>query len=180
MKRNLKKREKLSQKKVQELLAYDEDSAHFIWRPRPGWSNGINSFNTKYAGKRAGYVHRTGYRYIAFQGVGEFTETDIVWLYVYGCWPKCDIDHINGNTQDNRLANLREATRLENSGNRKINHNNKSGFPNVYRRNDNGRWRAAVRKDGKRINIGTFETPQEAYEAYLKTAKELRGEFLRS
>jgi hypothetical protein len=62
--------------------------------------------------------------------------------------------------------------------NRKLNINNTCGFKGVFRRGE--KFRSYVNKDGKRHNIGTFDTAEEAHAAYLAKAKELHGEFARS
>jgi hypothetical protein len=59
------------------------------------------------AGEIAGHVKADGYRYIEIDGV-EYKACDLAWLYVHGAWPIGEIQHINGNRDDNRLVNLRD------------------------------------------------------------------------
>jgi hypothetical protein len=59
------------------------------------------------AGEIAGYVKADGYRYIEIDGV-EYKACDLAWLYVYGVWPIGEIEHINGERDDDRIANLRD------------------------------------------------------------------------
>jgi hypothetical protein len=87
------------------------------------------------------------------------------------------VDHINGNTMDNRRCNLRFATRSQNSGNkRKV--VAKSGFKGVYKKQKvKPRWGAAIRKDGQQHFLGYYDTPEEAAMAYDKMAVDLFGEY---
>lgn len=90
------------------------------------------------------------------------------------------VDHINGNGLDNRRSNLRICTHAENMRNRKTHSNNKSGYKGVYFDKDGSRWRAQIRAEGKKHSLGSFDTPEKAYEAYLSASKELHGEFARA
>lgn len=102
----------------------------------------------------------------------------LAWFYMTGSWPVEMIDHINGNKSDNRLCNLREATRGQNLANRhSLARHNTSGFRGVSPRKDNGKWRATIR-DGKKIrSLGSFNTKEEAKSAYDTAFKEKYGEF---
>jgi len=90
------------------------------------------------------------------------------------------VDHINGNTLDNRRSNLRVCTHAENMRNRKIHKNNKSGFKGVYLDRITGKWKAQIRNNRKRFYLGSYETPEEASKAYLDAAERLHGEFFRA
>ena len=85
-----------------------------------------------------------------------------------------DIDHIDRNPLNNQRSNLRSATRRQNNTNSKG--TGKSGFKGVdhYGR----RWRARIRVNGEEINLGTFDTPEEAHEAYQEAAIKYHGEFV--
>jgi hypothetical protein len=103
----------------------------------------------------------------------------VIWLMVYGLWPKGDIDHKNRCKTDNRLTNLREATRSENTANSTARRGSKSGVKGVHERS-NGRWRATIMKDYKRFNLGTFSSKKEASSSYDAAARRLFGEFART
>lgn len=87
------------------------------------------------------------------------------------------VDHINGNTLDNRKCNLRLCTNAQNCRNKKKHHDNKSGFKGVKKHYN--KWQAKITKDYVDYHLGTFDTPLEAAKAYNKKAKILHGKFAR-
>lgn len=88
-----------------------------------------------------------------------------------------DIDHIDLDKFNNRRLNLREATRSQNQINHRIHSNNTTGFKGVsFRRN---KYRAMIMADGKSIELGYFDIPEEAHEAYCKAAIKYHKEFAR-
>lgn len=101
----------------------------------------------------------------------------IAWALHYGYWPEQSIDHINGDGFDNRISNLRLATRSQNGRNRGKNANNTSGFKGVSWHSVARKWRAATRINGRRIHIGSFDSAEEAGAAYDRLAREEHGEF---
>lgn len=100
----------------------------------------------------------------------EITETNIY------------VDHINGDTLDNRRDNLRSATNTQNQWNSGLSTSNTKGLKGISyspTRTSFKKWQAKIRFGGKRLHIGYFETPEEAASAYLRKARELHGEFFR-
>ena len=90
-----------------------------------------------------------------------------------------EVDHINGNPLDNRKENLRICTRAQNSQNKKLRADSKSGYKGVYERS-NGRFQAYIGNPeypGRHISLGYHNTPEEAARAYDAKAKELHGEY---
>jgi hypothetical protein len=88
--------------------------------------------------------------------------------------PGALVDHVNGDTLDNRRENLRVATHAENSQNkRKIS----KGFKGVYERR--GHWIASIAACGTRVRLGSFATPEEAAMAYDDGARKWHGPFAR-
>ncbi len=87
---------------------------------------------------------------------------------IMDCPDGMDVDHINGDGLDNRRENLRIVTRSQNLRNRKTFKNSKSGFKGVIFNPVNGKWKAI-------INLGTFDTSEEAAKAYDEAIKKLFG-----
>lgn len=87
------------------------------------------------------------------------------------------VDHINNDPLDNRLCNLRACTQGENSRNRKLNKNNKSGFKGVYWMKDRSKWKAHLHEGGYPYYLGLYETAEEAAKAYDAEAKKRWGEY---
>lgn len=91
------------------------------------------------------------------------------------------IDHINGDTLDNRRSNLRECTNTENCRNRADNYNNKSGYKGVfwYTHCKTPKWVANITVDRKKIHLGYFENIEDAIEARRKAEEKYFGEYIR-
>lgn len=85
-------------------------------------------------------------------------------------------DHINGDGMDNRRVNIRLATHRENMANRKRSKRNGLGFKGVYRSHKNS-YRARITVNKQRIELGSYRTPEAAYQAYCDAAVFYNGEF---
>lgn len=91
---------------------------------------------------------------------------------------KIKIDHINGNTMDNRKINLRLCNDQENSFNRYKNSNNTSGYKGVYFDKERGKWRGAIQYNGRSYKSPKrYDRPEDAYEWYKNKSNELFKEF---
>ena len=86
----------------------------------------------------------------------------LAWLYVYGEWPKNQIDHINHIRDDNRIINLRDVTHQENHKNKKQQCNNASGVTGVYWNKVCEKWQSSVSVEGKLLHLGYFTDKFEA------------------
>lgn len=98
---------------------------------------------------------------------------------IYGMEAGGTTDHINGDTLDNRRANLRKCTTKENTRNTKLAKNNTSGRKGV-RKTKEGNWKARITVDRKEIHIGHYSTIEEASAAYDAAALMMHGEFART
>lgn len=124
---------------------------------------------TRYDGKW-GHITDRGYVRIKYEEY-HYMVHRLIWKWWYGYDPE-EIDHINGDTLDNRIDNLRNVDRLINCKNQKKAINNTSGFTGVHFNKKSSRWVSRITCDNHRIVVGTFDTPQEAKEAREQFIKE--------
>ena len=85
-----------------------------------------------------------------------------------------DVDHINGNTLDNRRVNLRIVTRQQNLMNSRPRRN---GFKGVYWQSHRNKWRAQIVFNGEHVTIGSFDSERKAAVAYDEMAFNLYGDY---
>jgi hypothetical protein len=123
-------------------------------------------------GEQAGRLIAGGYRQISIGG-RKYLAHRIVWLLTTGEWPAEYIDHINGEKDDNRPSNLRVATPLQNSWNRR-------DVAGVTLHKGTGKYQVQFRRDGKTFYIGLFASRDAARVASEKAALELFGEWRQS
>jgi hypothetical protein len=86
------------------------------------------------------------------------------------------IDHIDGNPLNNKIENLRICTQIENRQNSKLSKNNTTGYRGIVK-TPNGKYQARLTVDGKKLYLGLFNTPEEAFNCVEQKRKELYGEF---
>jgi len=156
---------------LQQLLEYDSMTGSFHWKDNRGKKGCI--------GKSAGFFHK-GYTSIHINGK-DYKAHRLAWLMCTGKDPADkQIDHINGNKNDNRFANLRPATNSQNACNRTVSSRNTSGFKGVSFSGKKQAWKADIRINGATQHLGYFPTAELAHMAYCKAAAELHGEFARA
>jgi hypothetical protein len=153
----------MTQEELNNILDYNPTKDEFTW---------LKNFHVSKIGTRAGSVDSKGYRRIKINGK-LYKEHRLVWLWYNGYLPTKDIDHKNGIRDDNRIDNLREATNAENAQNLGKYKTNTSGYTGVSFDEKTGKWRASIKKNGKSISLGYYDTPEEARDAYLKAKSEL-------
>lgn len=159
---------KLTQEELKRVIYYNPLTGEFKWLEARKKGSKI--------GDPVGWDDR-GYRKTKVFNKGHRLHR-LAWLYVYGKFPKSGIDHKNGNKNDNRIENLREADQSQNCANAKLYKNNSLGIKGIHK---HGRkYRARIRKDGKMHYLGNYETTKEAQQAYIKAARKMFGEFARA
>ncbi|MFC0819731.1 HNH endonuclease signature motif containing protein [Moraxella marmotae] len=147
----------ITQQLLHEYLDYNPNTGHLIWKKK--------LCSKVVVGRRAGTkVKNRDNRIIKIFGQ-VFIEHRLIWLYVYGYYPKPHehIDHINHDEQDNRIANLRLVSQRENNMNQSKRSDNVTGVTGVWISTRNGakRYIAEISANGKRI-AKSFYTLQEA------------------
>lgn len=151
----------LTSERLQEKLSYNPLTGIFS-RIEPGKS-------------KVGTSHPNGYLQIRVDGK-RYLAHRLAWLYMFGDWPSSELDHANGDRLDNRIENLRLATRSQNNGNRRS--NARSGFKGVVLTKHG--YRAGISLNEKFIYLGMYQTPEEAHAAYCEAARVAFGEFHRA
>ena len=140
-------------------FAYKRKTGELIWK--------THLRKARYVGTVAGTDGADGYRTVCLDRRQQKLHR-LIWIFFNGDIPDgFQIDHIDGDKHNNRIENLRLATRNQNMWNRKA---------KGYRFKDN-RFEVQLRHFGKYIYVGTFKTEDEAKEAYRAKCIELRGEF---
>lgn len=168
----------ISTETLSELLLCDAESGRLFWKPRTqkyfDTLRGFMPWNGKHAGKEAfTCLNSGGYKQGSIFTI-KVTAHRVIWAMAYGYWTD-EIDHINGDKTDNRLANLRSVTRSQNSKNHPLSSSNTSGVTGVYYCGRTGKWRATVFSNGKRYHLGRYSSFDDAVEA--RKAAELLHDF---
>lgn len=157
----------LTAEMARELLDYDQETGHFTWKVR-------TSFRVT-KGARAGSKTHYGYVQIGIDGT-KYKAHRIAWLITNGSWPSEHIDHLNGIRDDNRIANLREASRSINMQNLlRPMEGNTSGFLGVCWDNEKQSFLAQIKTKGKNKFLGRFNDPAEAHQAYLTAKRQIHA-----
>jgi hypothetical protein len=153
--------------RVRELLDYDPATGIFTRKVRLAQRHQV--------GDRADFIVTGGGLAGYYRGgidSKRFLAHRLAWLYVNGEWPQQEIDHINGDPGDNRIANLRDVPARINAENKRgPRKDNACGQRGVMAHQ--GRWRARIQVDGQTMHIGMYDTPQEAHDAYIAAKLEL-------
>ena len=143
----------ITAERVREVLDYNPDNGVFTW---------IKTCSTRaMSGSVAGTRRKNKYIQIRVDKK-IYLAHRLAWLHFYGSFPPEEIDHINRVRDDNRIENLRAATKLENMQNLPKHKRNTSGILGVSRRNETGKWDARIHVNGRDIRLGSYSTIEEA------------------
>lgn len=158
----------LTREKLKEWLHYDPETGIFRWLKSPSIASRV--------GDIAGGVNHDGYVRIRIAGLRSMAHR-LVWLYIHGEWPAKEIDHVNGVRHDNRVSNLRLATRSENSKNTELLKSNTTGVKGVSWSKHTGKYSAYIRFNNIRLSLGHYPTIEKASEVVRAARERLHGEF---
>lgn len=155
----------INQEYVKQYLDYNPNTGELTWIKKPSKKTVL--------GTRAGSLCSTsGYRRIRLNNKF-YVEHRIIWLWVYGHFPKEHIDHINHVRDDNRLSNLREVTIAENARNRTKHQNTKVGEVGIWYCKRRKRYIAEIKLNQKKVYQRSFKNVEEAIQARRAKALEL-------
>ncbi|CAB4241124.1 HNH nuclease [uncultured Caudovirales phage] len=153
----------LTHTRLKELLHYDPLTGIFTWR--------IYRSPVARVGDTAGTLDSHGHRQIGVQRK-LYGAHRLAWFYVYGVWPKNDIDHMNRIKDDNRIKNLRDVPTALNCQNAvDARSNSKSKLLGVHRKRYS--FIAQIAVGGKKIHLGSFKTAEDAHAAYIAAKQKL-------
>lgn len=160
----------LSHSELLRLLSYDPETGVFRWKVRR---------QSVAPGDIAGCVDpRIGYSRIK---INErlYLAHRLAWFYVHGEWPAAEIDHRDRDRANNRISNLRQATRGENQRNKPVYRNNRSGSKGVHWHKQHRKFVATIHVNKRPIHLGLFRNIKDAARAYEEAAQNLHGSFAR-
>lgn len=157
------------QAELKERVDYDPSTGVFTWR---------KSGHGKFAGDVAGKKNQKGRRQISFDG-RLYCANRLAFLWMTGRSPKHLIDHKDIDPTNDRWDNLRESTHSQNLANMRLSPRNTTGFKGVSFHKRQKKYCAHIRHNNLLIHLGSFDSPEQAHEAYKVKAEEIFGAFAR-
>jgi HNH endonuclease len=151
---------------VLRVLDYDASTGTLSWKV----SNKVAGTLSTHRGRRYRRIKIKKRIYMVHQ---------LIWLLETGQWPDRDVDHIDGDGTNNRISNLRLASRRENMGNQVRHRDNNSGCKGVSWHKGAGKWQAGIGHNNRRIHLGLFDNLNDARRAYAEAANRYFGAFAR-
>lgn len=124
----------------------------------------------------AGHETPRGYIKVKIKQKGHFAHR-IIFLWHHGYCPEI-IDHIDGNRANNKIENLRPATKSENCTNQKVRSTNKSGTKGVSWNAKLSKWKVAINKDCKSLYFGLYDDLELARLVAIEASNLYHKEFL--
>lgn len=155
--------QRITAENCRNALAYDPETGVFTWRVKKSKAK---------IGDVAGTLSVNGYIVIAINGRA-YPAHQLAWLLTYGEWAGGELDHKNRIRDDNRISNLRKATRSENSQNTATPRHNTSGVKGVYLCRRTGRWMAYINLNKRMRFLGRYADFSQAVEARRAAEKRL-------
>jgi len=140
------------------MAILDEAKKYIVYRDGElFWADRLKTkaATTRWAGKRAGDKKQNGYWYVCLLGK-RILQHRLIFALHHGYWPD-EVDHIDGNTENNRIQNLREATSTSNSRNTKRRVDNSTGYSGISKL-PYGSWRVRIGT----THVGCYKTKEQA------------------
>lgn len=160
----------ITAQELRNAFNYNPETGDMCWKIRPA--------NNVKVGAPIRAKNTSGYYHVGFKKK-VYVVHRLIWLMTYDEWPDGEIDHVNCNKLDNRLENLRLATKGQNQSNRGKSEGLTSKYKGVCWKKSNKCWTAQISHDGKCHWLGHFENELDAHKAYCEAAVRLKGEFAR-
>ena len=171
--------ERLSAAYVASRLQYEPDTGHLRWKALPGVSPAERAWNGKFAGKIAGCKsgHNVQINLLVEGKQFGFRAHRIAWALMTGEWPDGLVDHKDGDTFNNKWANLRPSDHSSNGCNA-AHMGGECPFKGVSPYGLG--FRAQATRYGETWCVSGFRTPEQAADAYDRMATVLHGEFAKT
>jgi hypothetical protein len=138
--------------RICELLRYDEETGDLYWK--------IDRTGAAKTGTVAGSLDKEGYTTVKIDK-SIYKAHRVIYGLSYSLSSFEEIDHIDGNKSNNKLSNLRAVSRAVNQQNNKVR--------GTYQHRNC--WQAVLKANGKKRYLGSFDTEEEAHQAYLAAKK---------
>lgn len=160
----------ITRESVLEILDFDSETGKFYWKNPP-------KYHPDLKGLEAGMSRKGGHKAYWVIKINKIARKRgrLVFLVMNGRWPCPCIDHINGDSLDDKPNNLREATVTQNAWNHKTRRKTTNLPMGVRTLGD--RFAARISINKKHLFLGVFDTPELAADVYIAKRKELYGEF---
>lgn len=155
----------ISAAELRSILSYDRETGIFVWLVRRGQIA---------AGTIAGNIRPDGRRIIKINH-RNYLASRLAWLHVHGTWPESEIDHEDRVRGNDRLDNLRPATRQQNMQNTGTGSHNSLGLRGICRKRKG--FQARVFVDGAYVLRKTFRFLEDAVQARDAAYRLHFGEF---
>lgn len=158
----------ITQELLKQAVLYHQDG-YLIWKH--------HKIST-YIGKRCGYFryHQEGNRRKMCINYKSYYESRLIFLYHHGYLPDI-VDHIDRNTENNKIENLRAATHSQNQYNKAVQKNSSSKYLGVYFHKSDKKWMVRIKVDKKCIYVGSYKDEHIAAAEYNKAAIIHHGQF---
>ena len=153
---------------LESVFTYDPESGKLY---RLTLSNGVESLTECGAKQKS-----ARYKLVSFKNE-RYLIHRLIWVMIHGRSPEGEVDHVDGDPNNNRPGNLRLATSRQNNHNRRLSVRNKSGVKGVLWVEKIQRWRGLVIDQGHQHFVGHFLTVEEAAVAVAAKRKRLHGSF---
>jgi len=159
----------ITQDELKHKLHYNPDTGIFTW---------INPIKKTNIGKVAGCTMANGYSYIKINKK-LYLSHRLAWIYINGEVTK-ELDHINNNRSDNKISNLRIASKFQNQCNKKVNKNNIYGIKGITLHSKCNKFQARIGLNNKTIYVGLYDDFFEACCSIISVRNKLHGKFFKN
>lgn len=153
---------------LRELFVYDPMTGELMWS-RTGRGRRLD--------RKITTTDTKGYLQVSIDSKG-YRVHRVIWAMETGDWPQGEIDHRDCNKKHNRMENLRDCSRMENSCNSKPKRSGK--LKGAFFHKPSGTYQSMIFVQGKYRPLGYFKTEIEAHNAYVVAAARYHGEFARA